>query len=211
MGMNNVSKYILVGAVLCALVVGWLVVTYGDYDDAPALMRGPEIESGQDVPDPNDANNGLTPSLKTEATGVEGSNPLGLSLESEFKKNRDATRLTDMTFLRSALDLYNDSDEIVPLRGTTGYPAVSSPTVLSGCLSELGFASSCGKIILMKVVPQNPLPGGAPYTYVSLDEKGNVCTKDPCVDFKITFSLEVGSGSKFGPGMHFATSRGIDK
>ena len=102
------------------------------------------------------------------------------------------------------------------------YPVVDQVmNPMRGCLSASGFVPACPKnpqsmpnspnsgLPYLTIMPENRTPGGTPYTYISTDDKDNVCTSAPCSNYRITFSLEKQSG-QLAPGMHVATKNGIE-
>lgn len=116
-----------------------------------------------------------------------------VALGSARQKSRDAKRLADMKQVSTALELFfNDQ---------ASYP-VATDLVLGGatakCLGAGGFAASaCTAPVYMGLVPTNPSPGGANYTYTG-----------SATAYTISFSLEGASGG-FALGAHTATEKGL--
>ena len=132
-------------------------------------------------------------------------------LNSARSKARDARRLSDIKEIQSALNLYYDN--------CGGFPDITAATVIAnpGDATHLGPATAVGCSegstfgSFMAVVPVNPLPGGADYTYCSSDPAvtpaacGGTNSKD---GYMVTFNLEGTSGS-LGSGPHTALVNGV--
>lgn len=122
-------------------------------------------------------------------------------------KSRDTKRITDISQVQTALELYFADQQ--------GYPVVAAPVTLGGAsaqtLSTAGFtASGSGSgTVFIGIMPRNITPGGSDYLYSSTDPDGTACTVAPCDGYNITFNLEEGTGSMAG-GNHFAHPGGID-
>src|SRR5690349_14220773 len=95
-------------------------------------------------------------------------------------KARDNKRVTDLKQTQKALEFSYEPG--------SGYPVVSNPTTLGAAGTQVlcakgavvhfvadQSAGNCdtGKVF-MGLVPSNPDPNGAPYTYVSTDGNGNL-------------------------------------
>ena len=120
------------------------------------------------------------------------------SISTARARSRDTKRASDMKQIQKALELSYEPG--------SGYPVVASPLVigtattdvLCGLGSAAGFkadqtAGNCdaGKIF-MGLVPFNPTPGGASYTYRSTTGAGVACTVAPCNGFCVQTTLERG-------------------
>jgi len=105
-----------------------------------------------------------------------------VALNNARQKSRDAKRVSDVKQVSTALELY--------FADNNGYPTAASGIVLGGasydCFDEDGFVDACdaGGTTYMGLVPSNPTPNGADYTYTSAD--GSTYT--------LTFSLEGTTG-----------------
>src|SRR3989338_6260996 len=116
-----------------------------------------------------------------------------VAMSNARQKARDAKRVSDIKQVQSALDLY--------VTDKNGYP-VGDGLVLGGatasCLDNaVGFrVSGCTDPTYMGLVPQNPSPNGAAYTYTSYTDATNAteCTAAPCVNYGLTFVLEADTG-----------------
>lgn len=113
-------------------------------------------------------------------------------------KARDNKRASDLKQIQKALELAYEPG--------SGYPVVASALVIGNsgtdvlCAkgSTVSFkadqsAGNCdaGKVY-MGLVPGNPTPHGADYTYKSTDGSGNLCTTGPCNGYCIQSALEEG-------------------
>lgn len=117
-----------------------------------------------------------------------------VALGSARVKARDAKRLADIKQIQTALELYYTDK--------SGYPA-GAALVLGGanakCLGEGGFAGAgCAAPIYMALIPANPTPNGADYTYAD----------QALASYTISFTLEGTSGG-LAAGAHTASPAGI--
>src|SRR5438552_3438670 len=101
-------------------------------------------------------------------------------------KSRDNKRVADLKQIQKAIELSYSA--------TTGYPVVAGPIVLGAVATDVlcakgsvaGFkpdsiATNCdADKIYMGLVPSNPMPGGANYTYESTNGAGATCTSGVC-------------------------------
>lgn len=121
-------------------------------------------------------------------------------------KARDAKRITDISQVQTALELYFGDQQ--------GYPVVAEPVVLGGAsaqaLSSAGFTATGGVLgtTYMGQVPVNLTPGGADYIYYSVKTDGSACTTAPCASYVMTFTLEDTTGRLLG-GNHTVNPSGI--
>ncbi|OGL78994.1 hypothetical protein A3J43_03810 [Candidatus Uhrbacteria bacterium RIFCSPHIGHO2_12_FULL_54_23] len=114
-----------------------------------------------------------------------------VALNNARQKSRDAKRVADIKQIQTALELYY-SDQ-------NGYPAATG-ALGSGtyaCLGTIGFDSVGCAGAYMGLVPSNPGPGGATYTYSGVS-----------TGYSINFSLESGTGG-LASGAHTATPSGV--
>lgn len=119
-----------------------------------------------------------------------------VALNNAREKSRDAKRVSDVKQIATALELY--------LADNNSYPTASTGTVLGGsstkCFDEDGFVTTCdaGGTTYMGLVPSNPTPGGANYSYTSADGS----------TYSLTFTLEGATGG-LTAGAHTASPTGI--
>jgi general secretion pathway protein G len=121
-----------------------------------------------------------------------------VGINSARAKARDNKRATDLKQIQKALELSFDP--------SSGYPTVASATVIGGSSTKVLCAkgatvafvadqtpANCdsGKVY-MGLVPSNPTPGGANYSYKSTDGNGVVCTTSPCLGYCVQTTLEQG-------------------
>jgi prepilin-type N-terminal cleavage/methylation domain-containing protein len=127
-----------------------------------------------------------------------------VALNSARQRSRDAKRVADIRQIQTALEL--------GFSETSGYPTEASPVVLGSststvlCKNASGVSdwqtsatspTVCGTIY-MGLVPSNPTPNGAPYTYTSA--AGSTYT--------LTFTLEGATGQLL-QGANCANPNGI--
>jgi len=121
-------------------------------------------------------------------------------------KSRDTKRITDISQVQTALELYFGDQQ--------GYPVVAAPVTLGDdtaqTLSSAGFTASGSATgtTYMGQVPVNITPGGTDYLYHSATSAGAACTTAPCASYVITFTLEDITGRLLG-GLHTANPAGI--
>ncbi len=121
-----------------------------------------------------------------------------VALGNARQKSRDAKRLSDVKQVQTALELY--------FTDQNGYPVVATAIVLGGtsakCLGANGFhagtvADACTAPVYMGLVPANPTPGGADYSFT-----GSAST------YAITLTLEGATGG-FAAGAVTASPSGM--
>lgn len=118
-----------------------------------------------------------------------------VALGNARQKSRDAKRLSDIKQIQTALELY--------FTDQNGYPVVAGALVLGGatakCLGANGFqaAGACTAPVYMGLVPANPTPGGASYSFT-----GSAST------YATTFTLEGATGG-FAAGVVTASPSGM--
>ncbi len=109
-------------------------------------------------------------------------------------KSRDSKRVADLKQLQKALEL--------SFEPSAGYPVVSGSLPLPGATARV-FCNNAGvgvfqatsagcSTIYMGIVPSNPTPGGAGYSYRSTNGNGVACTTAPCLGYCIQTTLEQG-------------------
>lgn len=117
-----------------------------------------------------------------------------VALNNARQKSRDAKRVSDVKQVSTALELY--------FADNNGYPTAATAITLGGastkCLSTGGFVATCSGTTYMGVVPSNPAPGGAVYSYTSADGS----------TYSVTFTLE-GTTGGLASGAHTASPSGI--
>ena len=123
-----------------------------------------------------------------------------VALNSARQRSRDAKRVSDIRQVQTALELgYAEIG---------GYPAAAAPVILGSAAFDVmcvnggsvfqGSNAGCSTV-LMGLVPSNPTPNGAAYTYTSATGSGT---------YSITFSLE-GATGQLGAGANCANQNGI--
>ena len=115
-----------------------------------------------------------------------------LALGSARQKTRDAKRVTDIKQIQVALQLYHSERNSYPLAADRlalgeGVSCDGAPC-LTISLGN-GLAATASGTTYLTLVPANPLPGGASYTYASLDGQ----------TYELTFSLEGPIGEFIAP------------
>jgi len=119
-----------------------------------------------------------------------------VALNNARQKSRDAKRVSDVKQISTALELY--------FADNNGYPVAAVAIVLGStnydCFDEDGFVAACdvGGTTYMGVVPANPLPNGADYSYLSADG----------TDYTLSFELEGATGG-LSAGVATASPSGI--
>jgi len=117
-----------------------------------------------------------------------------VSLNSARQKSRDAKRVADIKQVQTALELYFQDQSGYPVEAT----AVTLGSATEKCLDNTGWVATCGTgTVYMGLVPANPTPNGAAYSYT-----GSAST------YAITFTLEGATGG-LAAGAHTASPSGI--
>lgn len=136
----------------------------------------------------------------------------GIALNRALKSERDVTRLADVHTLRNNLDRY--------YLDHYRYPSAPEKLVLGVdevlCLGDNGWGKApgkengqCGEVVYLPRVPAAPsTPAGNVYQYTALTTDGAVCSNDNCSDYKLTYTLEVGT-SAVSAGSHTATPKAL--
>ena len=120
-----------------------------------------------------------------------------VALNNARQKSRDAKRVSDVKQVSTALELY--------FADNNGYPVAATAVTLGDathkCFDEDGLVATCdsGGTTYMGVVPSNPTPNGANYSYTSADGS----------TYSITFTLE-GTTGGLSSGAHTASPSGIN-
>ncbi len=118
-----------------------------------------------------------------------------VALNNARQKSRDAKRVSDIKQVSTALELYFADNNGYPVAAT----AIAMGDADHDCLDDGGFVAACATApTYMGVVPTNPGPGGAAYTYISAD--GSTYT--------MSFTLEGQTGG-LTSGNHTATPSGL--
>ncbi|MEA3272222.1 MAG: prepilin-type N-terminal cleavage/methylation domain-containing protein [Patescibacteria group bacterium] len=123
-----------------------------------------------------------------------------VALNSARQKSRDAKRVADIKQVQTALEL--------GFVETNGYPTAATAVVL-GAGSQVVLCDNTGSAtwqanttgcatVFMTLVPVNPTPGGADYSYTSADGS----------TYSLTFTLEGATGGLVA-GDHTASPGGI--
>ena len=137
-----------------------------------------------------------------------------VALNSARQRSRDAKRVADIRQIQTAMEL--------AFSETNTYPAVASASTLGTgnflvlCKNTLStdpakfedITTDCTGTVYMGLVPANPSPNGAAYTYTSLTSAGAACTSTPCASYRLTFNLE-GATGQLGSGNNCANPSGI--
>lgn len=137
-----------------------------------------------------------------------------VALNSARQRSRDAKRVADIRQIQTALEL--------AFSETNTYPAVASAQTLGAgnylvlCKDSAStdpaiwesVSSNCSGTVYMGLVPANPSPNGAAYTYTSLTSAGAACTSTPCASYRLTFQLE-GATGQLASGNNCANPSGI--
>lgn len=108
-----------------------------------------------------------------------------VALNNARLKSRDAKRASDIKQIQTALELYfNDCNQ---------YPSALATATANGCPTGTTFGTFMG------LIPTNPTPNGATYTYSSAS---------PYSTYTLTFTLEGATGG-LAAGAHTASPSGI--
>lgn len=132
-----------------------------------------------------------------------------VSLEEVKRLGRDIRRFGDVKQAQTALELYFASHNFYPPDGVPGEGGV----VLGGLEGANSLDDSHGwstipeGIVYIRLPSGNPLPGGIPYLYRSMDVDGNDCERE-CSYYEIRFATE-GRIGELAPGAHSVTPLGI--
>ncbi len=116
-------------------------------------------------------------------------------------KSRDTKRVTDLKQIQKALELSYEPGSGYPVVASSITIGTSETDVLCALGTDTGFkadqtgANCDDNKIFMGLVPSNPDPGGAAYTYRSTDGFGALCTDAPCNGYCIEAALEQGVAS----------------
>jgi len=123
-----------------------------------------------------------------------------VALNSSRQRSRDAKRVSDIRQIQTALELAFSESNNYPT-GTDLVLGGASADVLCNNAGTAAFqADTTGcTTIYMGLVPSNPTPNGAAYTYTSASNSGT---------YEITFSLE-GATGQLGAGANCANQNGI--
>jgi prepilin-type N-terminal cleavage/methylation domain-containing protein len=121
---------------------------------------------------------------------------------------RDGKRVSDVRQIFVSLEFFFEQHEHYPADGVDGAGGVILGEGIARTLSDAGFAEQVQGQEFMVNVPANPMPGGIPYIYRSLNRDGSDCDRAPCETYALLFGLE-GRQGNFLPGPHAQTPEGI--
>jgi prepilin-type N-terminal cleavage/methylation domain-containing protein len=122
-----------------------------------------------------------------------------VALNSARQRSRDAKRVSDIRQIQTALELaFSESNNYPAESNAVLGTATEDVLCNNGSASFQGDTSGC-TTIYMGLVPSNPTPNGAAYTYTSASNSGQ---------YWITFSLE-GATGQLGAGANCANQNGI--
>jgi hypothetical protein len=120
------------------------------------------------------------------------------------RNGRDVKRVSDVKQLQSAFELYADT--------CGGYPVVPIATVVGSSGFNTSFHEGCPEgtslETFVRVLPNNPHPGGEPYRYCSTASPDSSECAPSGESYVITFSLEENI-STLSSGKHFVTPEGM--
>lgn len=127
-----------------------------------------------------------------------------VALNSARQRSRDAKRVSDIRQIQTALELGFSETSNYPVAATAVTLGDATHKVLCNVANASTFQTSlvapgaCGTVF-MGLVPSNPTPGGADYSYTSAAGSGT---------YSITFTLE-GATGQLGSGVNCANQNGI--
>lgn len=123
-----------------------------------------------------------------------------VALNSARQKSRDAKRVADVKQVQTALELGFVETNSYPVAATAVVLGSGNQLVLcDNAGSAVWQANSTGcSTVFMSLVPDNPTPGGADYSYTSADGS----------TYSLTFTLE-GTTGGLDAGAHTASPGGI--
>ncbi len=127
-----------------------------------------------------------------------------VALNSARQRSRDAKRVSDIRQIQTALELGFSETSNYPVAATaitlgdTAYKVLCNVGGVSTFQASLVSPGTCGTVF-MGLVPSNPNPGGAVYSYTSAAGSGT---------YSITFTLE-GATGQLGSGVNCANQNGI--
>jgi prepilin-type N-terminal cleavage/methylation domain-containing protein len=126
-----------------------------------------------------------------------------VALQNARQKSRDAKRVSDIKQIQTALDLYFTDKNTYPPGDDITLGGKEADDIKVLCASDAGFHATsggcAGATVYMDLIPANPTPGGAPYTYSQVDAGK---------DYSLLFELEGPTGGLDG-GPQEATAGGI--
>ena len=123
-----------------------------------------------------------------------------VALNGARKKGRDANRVSNIKQVQTALELYFNDEYAYPIEIAAVTLGATGQLALCGGATP-GFKDACGTDkTYMGIIPANPTPGGAAYTYA-------ISTG---VTYEITFTLEEDTGG-LAAGAYTASPNGIAK
>ena len=123
-----------------------------------------------------------------------------VALNSARQRSRDAKRVSDIRQIQTALELgFSESNNYPTETGTVLGDANNDVLCNNGGVATFQADTTNCTTIYMGLVPTNPTPNGAAYTYTSASNSGT---------YFITFSLE-GATGQLGAGANCANQNGI--
>lgn len=122
-----------------------------------------------------------------------------VALNNARLKSRDAKRVSDIKQIQTALELYYVDASSYPVETAAVTLGGTADTAIDTLSATSGFASAAAGTTYMGLVPTNPTPNGANYTYTS-SANGD--------SYELTFTLE-GTTGGMASGAHTATQNGI--
>jgi type II secretory pathway pseudopilin PulG len=133
------------------------------------------------------------------------------SYESARRQSRDVKRVSDVKQIQVALEIFFEGNGFYPPDGRIGVdPSILTPEDPSTALSltDAGFSTEPTGRIYMQPIPVNPVPGGTPYAYRSIQRDGRDCNGGRCEAYAILFTTEGMMGS-LEAGSHAITPEGV--
>jgi general secretion pathway protein G len=123
-----------------------------------------------------------------------------VALNSARQRSRDAKRVSDIRQIQTALELgFSESNNYPTETATILGDANNDVLCNNGGVATFQADTTGCTTIYMGLVPTNPTPNGASYTYTSASNSGT---------YSITFSLE-GATGQLGAGANCANQNGI--
>ncbi len=119
---------------------------------------------------------------------------------------RDTRRVSDISAIHSAIELYFEQNSKYPDAPHAGLVlgADDAKMISDGGITRDGAQKG---IVYMQNVPYNMLPHGVPYLYHAKHKDGSLCDHD-CESYEVSFELETPTG-ELAAGPHLLTDTGI--
>lgn len=112
-----------------------------------------------------------------------------VGVQQAIRYARDVKRIADVGTIRTALELYYDTNLSYPIDRVPGSSGLILGVPQTRILSDAGFASALGGSPYLVTVPEDPQKDQQ-YLYRSLHLNGNDCDVPPCPSFELIFDLE---------------------